>query len=287
MLDKNKRLKLKELGCTLNPELLQQTLALFDEEQKALVEKQGAVATDIAYGDHERHMLDIYAPEGASHLRPVVIFVHGGGFLKGDKGSDEKWHNSSVGRIAAQSGFIGIGMNYRLAPEFMWPSGGVDLAAAVKWTIKNIKEYGGDPENVFLVGTSAGAVHISTYLKLNNHLNEIRGAVLLSGLYGFTPLDERDTHYYGEHSLYEERMPKAAVVDTPLPLMIACAEFDPPRFQQEFLGLANARLKKHGALTRATVVTHHNHYSLAVHLGSKDQRLWQEISAFVNDTKSS
>ncbi len=284
MLEKDKRAKLRQLGSTLGPDLLKETIALFDEEQRALTKLQPASLVDASYGEHERQVLDVYQPKDTKELAPVVLFVHGGGFLKGDKGSDENWHNASVGRVAAQSGYVGVVMNYRLAPDFKWPSGGDDIASALQWIKDNIRNHGGNPENIYVMGTSAGAVHAATYLKMYDHTNVIKGAILLSGLYGFTPLDERDTFYYEDQSLYAERMPKEAVIETKLPLFFSCAELDPPRFQSEFLGLVKARFEKHESLSRSTIVTGHNHYSLAVHLGSNDSRLWNEVCAFINDT---
>jgi hypothetical protein len=70
-----------------------------------------------------------------------------------------------------------------------------------------------------------------------DHGDLVRGAVLLSGLYGYTSLDSRDERYYGGPEDYADRMPREAVAGTALPLLLACAQFDPPRFQAEFLGL--------------------------------------------------
>lgn len=270
------------LGSTLGPDVLATTIGLFEGEQKALVAQQPVSDCDISYGPHERHTLDIYQPAlAAEDLSPVLVFVHGGGFLKGDKGSDTHWHNSNVGRMAARAGYVGVVINYRLAPENTWPSGGEDVAAVVAWLKDNAAQYAGDADNIVLMGTSAGAVHLSTYLKLNSDTDHVRGLVLLSGLYGFTSMDERDTAYYGEHSLYSERAPLDAVVNTALPLLVVCSEFDPPRFQQEFVGLLQERLALHNKLPKALIVSGHNHYSLAMHLGTSDTRLADEIFSFV------
>jgi hypothetical protein len=69
----------------------------------------------------------------------------------------------------------------------------------------------------------------------------VRGAVLLSGLYGFEPIDAKDERYYGAPETYADKSPRQAVVDTALPLLVACSQYDPARFQAEFLGLMQAR----------------------------------------------
>ncbi|WP_295638250.1 alpha/beta hydrolase [Novosphingobium sp.] len=271
------------MGTGLGPGVLDACRALFDDEQRALAARQPAAAIDLAYGAAPRQRLDIYASAGAQG-RPVLVFVHGGGFLKGDKGSDHAWPNASVGRMAASMGLVGAVINYRLAPEHPWPAGAEDVVAAVDWLHANVAAFGGDPAQFVLMGTSAGAVHVCGALAHDPALAvRVRGAVLLSGLYGFTPLDERDTLYYGDPALYPARMPRAALVETTLPLLVACAQFDPPRFQAEFLGLLTARLERHGAMPRAHFAGGHNHYSMAMHLGTADRALAAAVASFIAD----
>lgn len=276
------------MGTSLGPDVLAQCRALFDAEQSALQADVPVTQSDIAYGPHERHRLDIYAPADARGPVPVLVFVHGGGFLKGDKGGDgpDGWANANVGRMAAQAGFVGVVINYRLAPDAMWPSGPEDIAAVVAWIKDHAAAHGGDPDRIVLMGTSAGAVHVAGYLKLAGD-RDIRAAILLSGLYGHSPIDARDMLYYGDPALYPDRMPLDAVVATALPLLLVCAEFDPPRFQAEFLCLMQDRLARHGAMPRAFIHSGHNHYSMAMHLGTADRRLADEICAFVRDVTQS
>jgi acetyl esterase/lipase len=270
------------LGNSLGPETLSRSAALFEAEQVALANRIPPLARDIAYGPHPRHRLDLYGPAAAERL-PVLVFVHGGGFVLGDKGDAGRWTNANVGRMAADAGMIGCVINYRLAPEHGWPAGSEDVAAAVDWLRTHVAQHGGDPARIVLAGTSAGAIHIAGYLKLRpQHQSEVRGAILLSGLYGYTELDPKDLRYYAADA-YAEQMPRAAVEETGLPLLIACAEFDPPRFQQEFVGVLDARLARHGALPRGHMASGHNHYSMAMHLGTADRRLADAMLEFVSD----
>lgn len=266
------RAAIAAMGTTLGPSVIEQCRALFEDEQRGLASRVAPVAVDCVYGAHERQRLDLYGGEQGA---PVLLFVHGGGFRVGDKGGAD-WQNAAVGRMAAEAGLLGAVMNYRLVPDAAWPSGGEDVLAAFDWLEANVAQHGG----IVLVGTSAGAVHIATALKLRPAL-AAAGLVLLSGLYGCTPLDDRDVPYYGEQGLYAERMPLDALVETALPLLVACAEFDPPRFQAEFLGLMQARLERHGAMPRGYMASGHNHYSMAMHLGTSDRRLAGEILGFV------
>ena len=277
------RQQIAALGRELGPAMMQGMQQAFDKEQRALVQRQPATAKDVPYGEHERQVLDIYGGEPhTATSKPVFVFVHGGGFLKGDKGDDERWYNACVGRMAAEQGWLGVVINYRLAPEFVWPTGGEDLGLVVQWLKNNVAAHGGDADKIVLCGTSAGACHVATYLQLHADKSDVRGAVLLSGLYGATPLDERDTQYYGEPALYSERMPLPALTASPVPLMVVCSEFDPPRFQQEYLGLLQFRLEANQQLDQSMVLSGHNHYSVAGHLGTSDTRLRDEIAVFVS-----
>jgi acetyl esterase/lipase len=271
------------MGTGLGPDVLTACRALFDEEQRSVM--VAPIVRDIAYGPHERHRLDLYGV-GDGTLKPVLLFVHGGGFVLGDKGGKEPgdWPNAAVGMMAARMGMVGAVMNYRLAPDHLWPAGSEDVAAAIDWLRAHIADHGGDPERVIAVGTSAGAVHVAGFLRLRpDHGDLIRGAVLLSGLYGYTPLDPKDQRYYGAPETYPDRMPREAVAATTLPLLLACAQFDPARFQAEFLGLMTERLNRHGAMPRSVTLSGHNHYTMAMHLGTADRRLADEIASFVKD----
>lgn len=273
---------LSAMGNVLGPDVLAAVQDLYREEQSIHAAAQPAALVDATYGGDPRQRLDLYAPPNAADV-PIVLWVHGGGFLRGDKGGGaDAPFNAHAGRWAARAGMLGAVMNYRLAPAAAWPAGGEDVVAAVAWLRKHAATYGGDPARIVLVGTSAGAVHVAGALRLDPAL-PIAGAVLLSGLYGFTPLDARDEQYYGSPEDYGTRMPMAAVVDTALPLLLAGAEYDPPRFQAELVGLLQARLAAHGRMPRAYIASGHNHFSLAYHLGTADTRLADEILSFIGD----
>ncbi len=267
------------MGSALGPQVVEACRALFDDEQRGLAARVPALAVDCVYGPHERHRLDLYCT-AADRDVPVVLFVHGGGFRLGDKGDEGSWQNAAVARTMAEAGFLGAAMNYRLLPDARWPQGGEDVAAAVEWLRDNAAEHGGDPARIVVVGTSAGAVHIATALKLQPDL-PVAGAVLLSGLYGYTPLDAKDEPYYGLNEDYAARMPRQAIASTSIPLFICCAQYDPPRFQAEFLGLMAERLERHGALPNGMILSGHNHYSMAMHIGTADRRLTDEMVAFI------
>lgn len=279
MQSKDMGVAIAALGQSMGPDVVQAVYRLYAGEQVGFAASQPTTAADIAYGSHPRQMLDVYAPADPRDA-PVLVWVHGGGFLRGEKSSPDHPFNAHVGRWAARNGIVGVVMNYRLAPEATWPAGGEDVGAVLDWTENNIAGFGGDPARIALMGTSAGSVHIATALTRGAMP---RAAVLLSGLYGFTPTDERDQIYYGDPTLYPARQPLAALLETQVPLFLACAQHDPTRFQSETLGLLAALAEGRGTAPRAYIAGGHNHYSLATHIGGPDTRLADEVLAFLDN----
>lgn len=277
----NLRSAIAALGSQLGPDVLRQSMALFRDLHSG---NQAPTHADLEYGAHPKQRLDIYRPAAASSPRPVLVWVHGGGFVRGEKRSPDHPFNAHIGNFAARSGWIGAVMGYRLAPEFGWPAGGEDVGFVVDWLKQNVAEYGGDPENIFLAGSSAGAVHVATHLHLRGESHGARGALLLSGLYGATSLEPQDNFYYGsDASLYPARFPFESVARSKLPLLLACAELDPQRFQIEWLRMVEALQSRRGRLPRVHYASGHNHYTVAFHIGTSDTRLSDEIVNFVGE----
>jgi len=136
------RAKLESLGRDLTPEMLGGTTQLFAAIAKGS-DPSVEVTRDLSYGPHERHRLDVFRRAETTGA-PVLVFVHGGGFVMGDKRSAETPFYDNIGTAAALHGFVGVTITYRLAPENKFPSGVEDLAAVVSWLKAEIAAYGGD-----------------------------------------------------------------------------------------------------------------------------------------------
>ncbi len=114
---------------------------------------------DIRYGeDAEWNVLDVYRPKDAEGKLPVIISIHGGGWVYGDK-NVYQFYCSSL----AQRGFAVVNFSYRLAPENKFPSSLEDTNAVCAWVMENAEEYGFDTGHIFAVGDSAGAHNLSLY----------------------------------------------------------------------------------------------------------------------------
>jgi acetyl esterase/lipase len=94
----------------------------------------------------EKCRLDIHRPEGASNA-PVIVWFHGGGLTKGEK---------SIPKALMNQGVVVVAAGYRLNPQVKSPVYIEDAAAAVAWTMRNINNYGGAADKVFVSGHSAG-----------------------------------------------------------------------------------------------------------------------------------
>lgn len=112
-----------------------------------------AVERDLPYGDHrKRNLLDVYRPERGGEGAPVVVQIHGGGWMIGHK---RQQGMPLVHRLAA-NGFVCVSINYRLAPRSHFPDQLIDVKRAIHWTREHIAEFGGDPATIILTGGSAG-----------------------------------------------------------------------------------------------------------------------------------
>lgn len=105
---------------------------------------------DIPYGND--NLLDVYYPEETKEKLPVIVNVHGGGYTYGSKEVYQFY-----GMSLALEGFVFVNVNYRLAPEYLFPTQLGDIVQALHWVEEQAENYYMDCENVFLVGDSAGA----------------------------------------------------------------------------------------------------------------------------------
>jgi acetyl esterase/lipase len=115
---------------------------------------------DIVYGsDPKWQSLDVYRPKDKDgEILPVIVSVHGGGWMYGDK---ERYQFYCMS--LAQMGFAVVNYTYRLAPEFTFPAPIEDANLVFGWVMSHAKEYGMDTEHIFAVGDSAGAHQLGLY----------------------------------------------------------------------------------------------------------------------------
>jgi arylformamidase len=283
--------KLKPLGIALTPEMISGTLSVFASLQTGPVPKDVTVTRDARYGSADRNRLDIFTPNRAGRgSLPVLMFVHGGGFIQGDKSTTGSPFYDNIGLWAAKNGFVGVTMTYRLAPQHRWPSGSDDVSAAVKWLRENIAAHGGDAARIFVMGQSAGAVHVAGYIAREHSAGSAgwspAGALLISGLYDTRTMEKNqffEAYFGSDRAVYEGASFLGALARTNVPLFVTTAEMDPPDFLRQGNELLAAYLDHHRRLPRYVQLIDHNHLSPALSLNSAIDTLSRPALEFLSD----
>jgi acetyl esterase/lipase len=281
--------RLVELGPVVD---LHNTAELYAPLQEKEPYRGVRVERDVKYGPADRNLLDVFMPATASPPRPVLIFVHGGAFVAGDRREPGTPFFDNIMRWAVRNGFVGVNMTYRLAPQAKWPAGAEDIGSAVQWVTNKIGERGGDPARIYLMGHSAGAVHVASYVSYPE-FHKVRGgglagAIMLSGLYDLRamPLGNPEQAYFGaDPSRYAEESSLKGLAATGIPLMIVAAEMDPPVFMRQFELLKDATCKRASGCARAFMLPQHSHMSEVYSINTTDTRLTDQILDFVKTSK--
>ena len=282
---------IRAMGNVFDPQVIAQTFALYNPLIAAAPRDGIDVVRDVRYGSDPRHLFDVHVPQKrAAEAVPVVVFIHGGGFVRGHKNSNPENLDMAYANIAnyfARHGMIGVNATYRLAPDHQWPAGGEDVGSMVAWLRDNIATHGGDPERIFLFGQSAGAVHAATHLFFSAlHCvpgSGVGGAALFSGVYDAeaVPAPAASPYFGADTTLYRARSPIHAVGNSAVPLFIVIAEFDPPMMALQGIELLRAVARRDGHSPRFTRLKGHNHLSEALHLNTGEETVGPELLDFV------
>lgn len=246
--------------------------------------------TDIAYYDGPdtdpvRHKLDIYLPKGRRDF-PVLIFVHGGGWVKGSK------NHFGVYSVLAQTfnryGIAFVCPNYRLSPKVQHPEHIRDVARAVAWTHKNIGKYGGRADEIFIAGHSAGG-HLcallasdSSYLKdLGLPANAIRGCMPMSGL--FTIPEDRifEIAFGKDPAMRVNASPIKHIGPAAPPFLVMLADNDFPACDRPQADAFCKQCRKCGVAADLLVVPKRNHLSILVNALSDADPVTRSMLSFI------
>jgi len=149
---------------------------------------------DIEYvpGGGPRRSLDVYTPREGARNAPVLLQIHGGGWVI----SNKRHQALPLMNHLAARGWVCVAANYRLSPRATFPDHLVDLKHSLRWIRENIAGYGGDPDFVVATGGSAGG-HLSSLVALTANDPEyqpgfeevdtsVRACVPFYGVYDFT-----------------------------------------------------------------------------------------------------
>ena len=234
-------------------------LMAHDSEASAAV-RRATPPTTVQYGPGAADLLDIFAPPGAQGA-PVLVFVHGGAWLRNTRQDASYVAPAFVARGAAC-----------LAPDF----GSLDTArlpdmaraccAAVEWAVRNAASFGGDPARVFIAGHSSGA-HLAACALTADWAarglppDAIRGGLLLSGIYDLYPvlLSARGSYVHVSAAEAAALSPMRHLDRIACPVAVLCADGDSPEFRRQAGVFADA-LRGMGRLAAQATLFNANHF---------------------------
>lgn len=172
----------------------------------------------LAYGPDRRHRLDVYRPTAAGDgPRPVFVYVHGGGWVIGNKAQQGLLTVHEL----ARAGWVCVSINYRLSPRATFPDHLIDVKRALAWVRAHVAEHGGDPRFVMIGGGSAGG-HLASLAALTANDpryqpgfedvdTSLAGCVSYYGVYDFT-----DGARTFRHRAFRELVLARVVIKRPL-----------------------------------------------------------------------
>lgn len=251
------------------------------------------VIRDLAYGAHERQRLDVLRPRARSVAGPlpVLAFVHGGAFVRGDKSGPDGLYDNVLYWFAKR-GFVGVNIEYRLAPQARFPSGAQDVCAALDWVRAHIQRYDGNATRCVLMGHSAGGTHVSDYFfRVRSAQGGLQPAavVLVSArlradVSPRNPNREGVSAYYGSTAgALDEQSAVTAVGPSDVPVMILFAGAENPLLDVYALDYAHRLAQFNGHAPRVVQATGHNHMSIVAHLNTGDDSVGDDVLAFLRD----
>ena len=246
-----------------------------------------AVTRDEKYGSDERHRLDVFRSNDAASSLPVLLFVHGGGYVRGDKRAAGSPFYDNVMLWAVGHKMVGVNMTYRLAPANPWPAAVEDIAAAVAWTHANIARFGGNPDRIVLMGHSAGATHVSSYLAHpgigGKSPVSAAGAILVSGNYDLKPeidLTGERSYFGSDTALWADRSSIDGLTKANVPLLIAHGELDIPYYINQAQAL-KSRLCRESKCPTFVSLSGQSHMSEIYGLNTTDTSLSEPMQSFI------
>ncbi|MGP5211930.1 alpha/beta hydrolase [Psychrobacter alimentarius] len=196
------------------------------------------VSKDILYGDEPLQDLDIYYPKpltqamkaesAITQTYPMVVFVHGGSW---ENGSKEEY--AFVGQSLAQAGYVTAVINYRKAPEHVYPDYVNDTAQAIAWSHNNANSLHADPDRMAVIGHSAGAFNAVAAIANEDFLapygmkpTDISAVIGIAGPYSYDFRKFDSATAFGPNATPDQVMPDRQIKGKQPPYLLLTAEKD-------------------------------------------------------------
>lgn len=237
--------------------------------------------------------LDVYW-NSKSKKAKVLMFVHGGGWLSGDK----KQYKEMASNLA-DNGLTVVLMNYRLSPGIKFPSHIEDVASAIYWAKSSIGIYNGDKGNIYLMGHSAGGHLISLLLFDKSYLgkyemipNDIAGAITVSSVFEIKPQEGGATKKYlgmvfGESEIIWKKATCNDHIDTETknevpPFLISWSKEENKLIVDESLNMIRV-FKDNGIIFQTFIFDNENHYAFKEDLKNSSSEFYKKLMQFMEN----
>jgi acetyl esterase/lipase len=265
------------------------TAKIYAPIQKTMPVAGVKVTRDIAYGPGPKDTLDVFTTEAKAAPKPILIFVHGGAYVGGDKnhypdGTPSPFYDNMM-LWGVGHGLVGVNINYEWAPKATYPQVQRDIAQAVAWARANAASFGGDPKRVIVWGHSAGAAHVGSFLAhpetwadVAGAKGDISAAILTSGSYDLA--SPKDHVYFGPSAGLGERSSTAGLLKSHVPMFVICAELDPQGMVDQAQAL-DAALTRAGKAHGFLVAAKHGHMSESYAINTADESVSGPVLAFI------
>lgn len=250
------------------------------------------VVRDLPYLDSanyadDKDKLDLYLPEGRINA-PVIVSYYGNQLMGGDKSED-----AFIGQRFAAAGFVTAVVNYRLSPGVSHPAHVQDAAASFAWVKRHIKEYGGNPDRVFVIGYSAGA-YLAALLSTDPRYlaahqlspRDIRGVVPVSAFYfvegrGVAP--DRDKSVWGtDRNVWVDASPAHHLQREGPPTLILYAERDEDWRRQQNVEVAAAMKAAGRTNVEIAMIADRNHATIWARVAGEGDDTAERIIRFAS-----
>ncbi|EIM92006.1 alpha/beta-hydrolase [Stereum hirsutum FP-91666 SS1] len=281
-------------------------------QQYALLEQnrvtiQSVKRVTYSYGPTEGHKLDVYTPPASSESAsapsskpPILLFFHGGSFMHGARiHPHQDLIHANLGAFFALKGILTVIVDYRLVPSVSFPGGSEDVHDALTWVFHHLNDVG-DIDRIFLLGHSAGGVHVAGCLlspSIYTRTVPIRGVILLGVPYEIpfanktaAGLWEAAKVYYGGAKKVASNQPMGVLrrADNEwigaLPHLRNMAAAREPRYISSAIRTFGQLYASKGGIVHTSVMDGHDHLSPIFSLCSGQGEEWgTDIAEWIRD----
>lgn len=236
--------------------------------------------------------LDLFAPKGAERA-PVLIFVHGGGWSRKEGDPYTRGRGGPHNPFFGSHGVIVASISYRLSPVHKHPAHIEDVARAIAWVKMNIAKYGGDPEQIFLTGHSAGGHLVSLIVGDPKYLaahqlstSVVRGVMPISGTYTVGQDGNRLEKIWGTQAAADDASPTNHVRQGLPPFLVFAGDQSVEIERTELAKKYVDQLKGKGVSAEFVQIKDRDHSTIVTKLGTEGDVLSKLMLKFIQDHRT-